>query len=126
MSVTEPGTLSRDHDIAAQDRFEAAGQSQAIDRRDDRLGEGTQRVKEHDDGVQEIHLARANRRAGLFQVGARAEGPAGSGHDDDARGRIVAPCLQLRGHGAHHLQVQGVHRRRTLQSDPADRAVQST
>ncbi|MCY1284011.1 hypothetical protein D9M68_290560 [compost metagenome] len=120
--VAEAGALGGDHEVAAQHGFQTAGQGHAVDRGDHRFREGTQAVEEGDDGVQQVHFARLRGAAGL-QVGAGAERPAGGGQGHHAHVGVDFPAFQALDHRIEHVAVQGVHRLRTGQGDPAHLAL---
>ncbi|MNZ36384.1 hypothetical protein D3C78_538010 [compost metagenome] len=120
--IAEAGALGGDHEVAAEDGFQAAGQGQAVDRGDHRFREGTQAVEEGDDGVQQVHFTRLSGARSL-QVRAGAEGRAGGGQGHYANIGVVFPRLQPLDHGLKHFLVQGVHRLRAGQGDPAHLAL---
>ncbi|MNN26313.1 hypothetical protein D3C81_1398150 [compost metagenome] len=122
MGVAQLRARGGEDEIAGHHGFEPARQRQPVHGGNDRLGEGAQRVDECDHHVEEVRLA-GHRRLGHFgQVGPGAEGTTVAGEHHHAHGAVVAPGIELRGHGGGHLSVQAVHGGRAVHRQPADGA----
>ena len=91
MCVTEDSVVGRDHDIAAQDQFQSAGERQPVDRRDRRQPrcfdprEHTAQLAEE---MRETGADRGIAGTDRPQVGTRAEGASDPADDERAHRRI--------------------------------------
>ncbi|MNZ85040.1 hypothetical protein D3C78_1038160 [compost metagenome] len=122
MGIAEARALGGDDQVAAQYGFQAAGQGQAVDGGDDRLGEHPQGIEEGDDSVEQVFLAWQRGATGL-EVGTGAERRAGGGQHHHADLVVVFPGVQAGGHGLQHFTVQGIHGLRPGQGDPTHLAL---
>ena len=127
LGIAEGGLVAGDHQVARHGDPAAAAQGEAVDCGDDGLGKPGQQA------VQVERLARpvvlkpetfgAGRRVqGFAQVGAGAEGGAGSGQDDGADRIVLHRRMEVFVQGGQEGAVQRIARRRAIQGHHGDGA----